>query len=600
MTEVAKGFRNLRVTFMQSIEQMKQQRQAAADLTKNGPPQRTSNPFFGVGPITDVAADEVEARRGRFAFEHWLERNYRKLDDKGRDIGSFSAAEVGRSMHRGYPADKIIVDMMREIHRYFEFPMSNHMAVGLGGGHSGFSVAMLHLITGGDESQHIYIDTPRPESDDASKGGFFRQSWGAQIIEMMRFAKGGNERRLHFSATDGVIPSASALCAKNIKLVFGVGHETTGATTYTADDIHNLIAWLDADPINHHAILDATSLLGAMPWGEDLVKQMTAKCCFFMPFQKAIGGIAGYFVITFTPQALVLVAANAKTPVAAIPRQMKLANPVDPKKPLSGERTVNLGPFYDPANDKMLGGVINTFSTLAFAETVFGLQRAAERVGSVASMNLRSARNRAAINDWLLTSDWLEAGVAEAERRGAAVTLLKVRDVGIDDPAIHARIIAKSKQLLSYDGITHPNGQHETGLDVARYVNAFPGTPGDYRAWIGGIREVSDIVALLENVQYAYLRAKIVVLEEELEKLGVAFPMENKSGGGAHTNAGQLQLHDLRKCSEDVTAILAAFDSTSQPMMTNLQIDRYKTRLLESADRLQALLCTLEFPRSGD
>ena len=37
-------------------------------------------------------------------------------------------------------------------------------------------------------------------------------------------------------------------------------------------------------------------------------------------------------------------------------------------------------------------------------------------------------------------------------------------------------------------GVTHPNGEHEAGLDVARYVNAFPGTPGDYRAWMGGIR----------------------------------------------------------------------------------------------------------------
>jgi hypothetical protein len=64
--------------------------------------------------------------------------------------------------------------------------------------------------------------------------------------------------------------------------------------------------------------------------------------------------------------------------------------------------------------------------------------------------------------------------------------------------------------------VTHPDGTYEPGLDVARYVNAFPGTPGDYRAWIGGIRETADITALLENLQYAYLRAKVLVLEEEL------------------------------------------------------------------------------------
>ena len=509
---------------MSLIEALKSQRLAAQEATKSGPPVRTSNPFFGVGPITDAAADEVEARRMRYEFEHWLEANYRKLDDKGRDIGPFTAAEIGRSMHRGYPADKFILDMMAEIHGYFGFPKSNRMAVGLGGGHSGFTVAALHLIAGNDAAQNIYIDTPRPESIDAMLGGFFRQSWGAQIVELMRTSKGGDEGRLHFAASEGTIPKAAVLVEKGVKLVFGVGHETTGATTYTKEEISNLLDWIAINPDEHHAMLDATSLLGAMPWGEDLVREVTAKCSFFMPFQKAIGGISGYFVITFTPQALALVERNAKDPIAAIPRQLKLATPVDQKRPLSGERTVNLGPFYDPETGKMLGGVINTFSTLAFAETTFGLQRAARRIGTVADMNRRSAENREAINAWIATQDLLEAGVREADRRGAAVTLLKVRDLDIEDPAIHARIIARSKQLLSYDGMTHPNGDYEPGLDVARYINAFPGTPGDYRAWIGGIRDRADIVALLENLRYAYLRAKVVVLEEELAQHGVTFP----------------------------------------------------------------------------
>lgn len=507
-----------------TIESLKAQREAALAATAGGAPGRTINPFFGVGPITDVAADEVEARRIRFAFEHWLEANYRKLDDKGNDIGPFTAAEIGRSMHRGYPADKFILDMMREIHRYFGFPKANRMAVGLGGGHSGFTVAALHLISGDAASQGIYIDTPRPESEAANAGGFFRQSWGAQIVELMRLSKGGDESRLHFSGSEGVIPAPEELQAKGVKLVFGVGHETTGATTYTKQEIRNLLAWLDSNPEEHHAMLDATSLLGAMPWGDELVREVTAKCCFFMPFQKAIGGISGYFVISFTPQALALVERNAKAPITAIPRQLKLATPLDQRKPLTGERSVNIGPFYDPSADKMLGGVINTFSTLAFAETTFGLQRVAGMLGPVSAMNARSAANRTAINEWIAGQALLQLGVAEAERRGAAVTLLRINDPDVSDTAIHARIIARSKQLLGVEGLTHPNGVREQGLDVARYVNAFPGTPGDYRAWIGGIRDVADIVALLENLAYAYRRAKIVVLEEELDKLGVRFP----------------------------------------------------------------------------
>ncbi|HTH07617.1 MAG TPA: hypothetical protein VL916_17190, partial [Ilumatobacteraceae bacterium] len=114
--------------------------------------------------------------------------------------------------------------------------------------------------------------------------------------------------------------------------------------------------------------------------------------------------------------------------------------PLDAKRPLTGERSVNAGPIYDPAQDKMLGGVINTYSTLAFAETTFGLPRSERRLGSVSELNRRSMANRAAINEWVAAHPMLELGVAEPERRGAAVTLLKVNDRDITDPAIHARV----------------------------------------------------------------------------------------------------------------------------------------------------------------
>jgi lactate dehydrogenase-like 2-hydroxyacid dehydrogenase/phosphoserine aminotransferase len=516
---------------MADVELFKTLRDISVKATEQGPPPATSNAFFGVGPITDAARDEADSRLIRFEFEHWLERNYRKLDDKGRDVGPFTVAEIGRSMHRGYPADKFLLDMMREIHRYFEFPKENRMAVGLGGGHSGFTVCALHLLTTADAGQHVFVDTLAPESEESRASGFFRQSWGAQIVEMMRYARNGDESRVHFAAHEGEIPKSDVLERLGVKVVFGVGHETTGATTYSKQDISNLLDWIDRNPAEHHAVLDATSMLGAMPWGEDIVRQVMAKCCLFMPFQKAIGGISGYFVVSFTPAALALVDRNQKSPSWAIPRQLKIAPPADPRKPLTGERSVALGPIYDPQANKMLGGVINTFSTLAFAETTFGLLRAEKRIGDVTELNRRSVLNRHAINEWMSSNPLFELGVADAERRGAAVTLIKVAEPAIADPALHARIIARSKQLLAYDGITHPNGVHEKGLDVARYVNAFPGTPGDYRAWIGGIRPVEDVTALLDNLKYAYHRARIVVLEEELEKLGASFAAPATSAG---------------------------------------------------------------------
>lgn len=514
---------------MSDIADLLRQRLNALELTAIGAPIPASNPFFGVGPITDALKDDVDSRLRRLAFDAWIEKTYRKFDDKGNDLGGFTTAEISRSMHRGYPADAILVDMMRSIHRYFGFPKTNRMAVGLGGGHSGFTVCVMHLMNANDTQQTVYVDTLKPESSGASTAGFFRQSWATQLIEMQRFATNGDENRIHFAIREGHIPTASELEVMGVSLFIGVGHETTGANAYTQAEITELLKWLDGDPAGRHAVFDATSMLGAMPWEPELVREVMAKCCLFMPFQKAIGGISGYYVAAFTPQALELVEHNQQNPPWAIPRQLKLAPPVNAQQPLSAKRSVDVGPFFDATCDKMIGGMINTYSALAFAETTFNLLQAEAKIGPVEALNRRSAHNRSVINAWVMSQNLLSLVVEDPERRGAAVTLLKVEDADITDPAIHARIIARSKQLLGYEGFTHPNGDYESGLDTARYINAFPGMPGDYRAWVGGIREPEDVVALLNNLHYAYLRAKIVVLEEELDKAGITFESTNVS-----------------------------------------------------------------------
>ncbi|MEM6565747.1 MAG: phosphoglycerate dehydrogenase, partial [Pseudomonadota bacterium] len=388
------------------------QRAASLAVTRNGPPRRTVNPFFGVGPITDVVADEVRGRQNGYDFDRWLEKTYRKLDENGNDLGPFTTAEIGRSMHRGYPADAILSDMMHHIHRYFGFPKENPMAVGLGGGHSGFTVAIMHLMNPNLGEQRVFVDTPKPESDTARSGGFFRQSWGAQILELQQFAANGHEDKIVFADAEGTIPSADTLEELGITLFVGVGHETTGATTYTEEEVASLLQWLERDSQNRHAMVDATSMLGAMPWSPEIVESFMTKCCIFTPFQKAIGGVSGYFLASFTPQAMGLIEANQKNPAWAIARQLKLVVPKDAKRPISGEKTAELGPFYNAAEHKMTGGVINTFSSLAFAETTYCLLRVEGMVGSVDAMNQRSATNRKCINDWLAGQDLLVPGVS--------------------------------------------------------------------------------------------------------------------------------------------------------------------------------------------
>ena len=550
---------------MATTDEMQKQREASLKVTAGGPPGRTVNPFFGVGPITNMTADEVDRRLTRFEFETWLENNYQKLDDRGQKIGPVTTGELDRCVHRGYPADKVVLDMMREIHRYFEFPKQNKMAVGLGGGHSGFTVAVLHLMNTGSDF-HVFVDTPKPETEAAKQGGAFRQSWGVQLIELQKYSQNGDESRIHFSSVEGNIPSADELKNLGIKLFVGVGHETTGATTYAEQDVRNLLEWIDSDPENHHAVIDATSTLGAMPWPEDLVRQVVSKCCLFMPFQKAIGGTAGYFIVSFTPQALALVETNVNNPAWAIPRQLKLTLSEDGKLPVSGKKSLAAGPFYDPEQDKMIGGIINTFSTIAFAETTFGLLRSEKQIGSVSELNKRSVSNRAEVDNWVSAHPLFEMGVQDASRRGAAVTLLKVNDSDTTEANQQAQLIAKTKQLLGFEGLTHPNGDYERGLDVARYVNTFPGTAGDFRLWIGGSRPVSDITAVLDNLEYAYHRAKIVVLEEELAKTGVKFG----ASAAADSSVGK---EDTNRTYKVLIADLVGlkFDSNGNPDFSEVQ-----------------------------
>lgn len=490
----------------------------ARALTANGPPSPTSNPFFGVGPITDGTGGNLDGRLRRFEFEQWLERTYRKRDALGHDIGGVTAAELGRSMHRGAPADEIILDMMRMVHRYFGFPAQNRIAVGLGGGHSGFSVCMMHLIDAADAGQRIYVDTPHPESDASRGTGFFRRSWAQQVLEIA----GEDPSRVLFAEREGEVPDADRLDAAGVSLFVGVGHETTSATAYSEAEVCELLGWLDRDPESRHAVIDATSMLGAMPWSDEIVSAFMARTCMFFPLQKAVGGVPGYFLISFTPEALRLAEANQNPPSLAIPRQLKLTVPVDPYRPVSGAQTLATGPFYDPAGDKMTGGVINTFSPLAFAETTFGLLKLQERCGTMQQLNRSSLLNRQAVDRWTRENPLLRAVVPDDEHRGAAVTLLRVNDPDIVDPALHERIIAGAKKILGHEGLVRADGSLEPGLDTARYVNPFPGTGGDFRAWIGGIRTEADIIAFLDNLKYAYLRAKVVVLEQELQNAGEA------------------------------------------------------------------------------
>ncbi len=129
------------------------------------------------------------------------------------------------------------------------------------------------------------------------------------------------------------------------------------------------------------------------------------------------------------------------------------------------------------------------------------------------------------------THPLLKLTVADPERRGAAVTLLKVVDEDVTDTDIHARIIARSKQLLGMRASPIRMASTSPASTAARYVNAFPGTPGDYPR-LGRRHPRARRRRRTAGEPAIRLSAppKIVVLEEELAKKGVTVRSPCQSG----------------------------------------------------------------------
>jgi phosphoglycerate dehydrogenase-like enzyme/phosphoserine aminotransferase len=449
-------------------------------------PAKPSNSHFGVGPIMKLKAeDSVQFAQRTFEFNQWVKKEY-----------GVEVHDLEQHMHRYPKSVEITKGFLKEVHRYFEYGDNNTLGIGLGGGHSAFTVltsAMLH------PRLDVFVDTPKPGTPEAGVGAF-RNSWATQITDRYNKAQGGPyPDKIHYSEKEGIIPSADELEKKNIKVFVGVGNETTGATTYNQQDIKNLLDWINRDRENHQVILDATSLMGAVNLPKEMYREVMEKCCVFTPAQKAIGGEAGLALFSLTPQAQGLIDRNVKDLKWPAPREYQIAtlNPSD-----TTERSVEFGPFYAHASDKMLGGVINTTPTRDIAYSQFALLKTKELIGDVHQQNARSLANLKTAEEWFKNNDMFSIGVADETRRSASVLLFKVNENDIDANT-KAKIVARSKEWLDKEG-------------RADNINTFPGTPGDYRGWIGGVRESSDIVALLENVKYAYLKAKKEILEEKL------------------------------------------------------------------------------------
>lgn len=63
-----------------------------------------------------------------------------------------------------------------------------------------------------------------------------------------------------------------------------------GCTKFNKQDLQNIYDWVDKDPLNHHPIIDITSLLGGIDIDLSYLN-------FFSPPQKVGGGVAGISIL---------------------------------------------------------------------------------------------------------------------------------------------------------------------------------------------------------------------------------------------------------------------------------------------------------------
>lgn len=178
------------------------------------------------------------------------------------------------------------------------------------------------------------------------------------------------------------------------------------------------------------------------------------------------------------------------------------------------------GPFFNPETC-ITGPVINTKHILGLMQSSFALRNIQNAVGDCKAIIKKSEENLAALEKACKDNDILAfANQDDISRRSNSTALLLVIDDTITTEQ-KRRAVRYAKDYLGYKGLMRPNGVFIKGLQAMDNLETYPGTPGDFRFWIGGIRPKSDMEDIIKNLDHAYYVGKAIVIEEELADRGV-------------------------------------------------------------------------------
>lgn len=284
----------------------------------------------------------------------------------------------------------------------------------------------------------------------------FGQTWVTDVSKQLKLP----DVTLH-SADWGEIPDLSQVNFDH-DVVFCWNGTTSGVRVPNAN-------WIPHDR-KGLSIVDATSACFAMPLEWDKIDIAT------FSWQKSLGGEAAHGVIVLSPKAVERL--ESYTPAWPMPKIFQLTK-----------------------NGKLIEGIfkgetINTPSLLCLEDLLAALDWA-EKIGGLDALVRRSDDNLKVISDWVDASAWADFLAVRPDTRSNTSICLT-----ITDPQISQLSEAEQKDFAI--AITKRLEEENVALDIGAYRTA----PAGLRIWGGPTVDTSDIVILLDWLDFIFAEQK--------------------------------------------------------------------------------------------
>lgn len=280
----------------------------------------------------------------------------------------------------------------------------------------------------------------------------FGEEWVTDVVKQLKVP---NE--LH-KAGYGDLPDLAKVPTKTHDVIFTWNGTTSGVKVPNAD-------WIAADR-EGLAICDATSAAFAqeLDWAKlDVIT---------LSWQKALGGEGGHGILILSPRAVERL--ETYSPPWPLPKIFRMTK---------GGKLIE-GIFK--------GETINTPSMLAVEDYIDALLWAKD-LGGYKGLMARADANLAAIEAWIVKTDWVENLSSRDDTKSNTSVCIKVVDQRVtsldaDGQEAFAKALASALEKAG------------AALDVGGYRAAPPGL----RIWAGATVETSDIEALLPWLDWAF------------------------------------------------------------------------------------------------